>query len=185
MDAVDPTTKTTANWPDLERIDKALHEIVLETEKKIQGPSQGPWSPPIEYAAILICYWRIQYANRRKKSNITNILQSLIDQLPEEEQRKTKKTTTIRAHLCRARKDLRTIRINSEKLRQDFLQEQAEAYANHNNTSAATALNELIKREAKKKMYANISSYYKNQDRNGIKRILFPLNDPPNPKDIQ
>jgi hypothetical protein len=185
LDEVDPSNKTTDEWPDLERIDKALHEIVLETEKKIQGPSLGPWSPPIEHAAILIRYWRIQYANRRKKRDISKILQSLYNQLPEEEQKKTEKTTSIRAHLRRARKNLRTIRIDSEKLRQDFLQEQAEAYANHNNTGAAAALNELIKREAKKKMYDNISSYYKNQDRSGIKRILFPLNDPPDPKDIE
>jgi hypothetical protein len=41
-----------------------------------------------------------------------------------------------------------------------------------------------MKREARRKMYDNINNFYKDQDRSGIKRILVPLNDPKDSKDI-
>jgi hypothetical protein len=46
---VDRNNKTTDDWPELETIDQQLSDIVIATEQKIQTPSLGPWSPPIEY----------------------------------------------------------------------------------------------------------------------------------------
>jgi hypothetical protein len=185
IDNVNPANKTQDDWPDLENIDAKISAIVEEIEQKIRSPSKGPWSPAIEYAALLIRYWRLWYRNRRRKRNIQNKLQEIVQMLPENMRKKTIKTITIKAHLRQAQLELRKTRIDSTTLRQEFLQEQAEAYAQQNNTSATAALNELIKRETSKTMYDNISGFYKDQDRSGIKRILIPVNAPQkDPKDL-
>jgi hypothetical protein len=101
----------------LESIDVAFTNLLLEAENQSAVPVGHSWSPTIDKHSLIYNYWSIKLHGRRNNININNKLREIEQQLPEHSVQQQLKTTNPVKQMRHARRNLINSRLQSEELR--------------------------------------------------------------------
>ena len=143
-----------------EQLDAEIYGICIKAEKDCRKTIAGKhlWSPVLVQCIKKLNYWR--YLLKNKKEN--TIIKEWGKELDIEYGKHTKEY--IQQKIKESREELDNIQKKSVEHRKDHLQELANNYANQNNVSMNTAINELIAHEGIRNTFLNLKDKVKKQN---------------------
>jgi hypothetical protein len=140
-------------------VDEKLGNIIINGEKQ-SGKSKinkNAWPPTLCCVGRTVVYWKRKHKMSKQKLFKWHDLSTLCDhtQISDESHTNTD-TTFIKQSLCEARKEWKNIKKQSDRLRKEFLENQAKEHASKMNTSKEKALKAILQTEDSKQQYKNI-----------------------------
>jgi hypothetical protein len=156
---IDGTFNST-NFKELQELDKQITHTLLKGEEQCakNDKDRDPWSPELCKAGVNLSYWKKKLRMSLNKSFRWHILDSLHARTTITlQEHKDTEHVNIKHNLRQARRQWKTVKAKGNELRQSFLQERAEEYAQKRNMSPAQAFKAIKQAEQSKLAYIQIN----------------------------
>eukprot|EP00978_Attheya_sp_CCMP212_P000099 scaffold186_cov32-Attheya_sp.AAC.2 len=175
----DPTQLTQTEEDELNRLNQAVSDSLILSEKSLPTIPTYWWSETLHIRHQLVKYWTLKLSATRIASNVQDTLTKLEIELADTDLIQGDPERSISGQIRKAYKLRREARNNSFKLRQDFLEKLAEEEATRNdNSTKEKILRSMRRSEAQRRMYKILNQYLKPDDRAGITQIDIPVESP-------
>ena len=147
-----------------ERLDQTITESMLHGEKAACAHHyHDAWSPQLIQTCLVLKFWKVVLSGIRNKRDVTPILQPIVTNktkgLHVNHQLLSQEEATV--HYRLALQKAHAAKQNSEKLREQFLAEQAQIKAIQGNQSVESAIKTIREHERKKAAFAHLRSIMK------------------------
>eukprot|EP00978_Attheya_sp_CCMP212_P008857 scaffold20822_cov52-Attheya_sp.AAC.3 len=175
----DLTQLTQTEEDELNRLDQAVSDSLILSEKSLPTIPTYWWSETLHIRHQIVKYWKLKLSATRIASNVQDTLTKLEIELADTDLFQGDPERSISGQIRKAYKLRREARNNSFKLRQDYLEKLAEEEATRNNNSTKEKILRSMRRsEAQRRMYKILNQYLKSDDRAGITQIDIPVESP-------
>ena len=164
-------TPSTKHAKEVNNIDIQIQRAIKHAEHQTRQKKKAPWSMELILSQALIEYWHMRMVEIRKRITLHKTREKLAYMNVITTEQETRQE--IKRNKRRAARAYKRNLLNAKELRKQFLTKQAEAYAEANNSKAATRLHFLIHMEEKKESYQKIK-YIRGQmaHRSGLKHVI-------------
>jgi len=154
----------------LERINKALTQILTSTDQHYAWYKNSPWSPELHQTFLEHCYWQTELTQKCTCRNYKHVLDSIWAQL----ETPPPTTGSISHNLRQTQHTLWEIRNEAMVRRESYLNKLAEAASNTNNKTKQKLILHLCTAKQNHKCFTLHHNYMKPQSARGLTRLLIP-----------
>ena len=159
---------------ELNSIANTVQTAMLSAEKKFQKPPTPPYSVKLAALNKIISFWKIVKSNLTTGRNVDVELAKILEKIPKPMHHMTVKIGSVNSHIKTAVDNYRKAIPDARELRQEQMQEWAEAAAKQGDKTMAQHMRAMANAEHTKDSFRLLKNVIKPQDRRCIRRLKYP-----------
>jgi len=163
-------TLTPTDLEELEAIDAELTKILKKADRQCKPLSTTPWSPTLQKAYLVHCYWALTFTAKKTEHNLTSTLAQLERRIGPELLQKDGKS--LSALLRQAQRQLKKAKREADALRQRHLEAILDQATAANQKKRTKVLTYLIQAEQNQQCYARFQQHTKPKSPGGLAYVM-------------